>query len=293
VDAAGLRAFLAVAEAGSISRGAKALGLRRAALQRRLSAFEEEVGEPLFVRERRGVWPTERGVSILEGAADVLRRWNGLRDQLRGEQEVVGLVRIALCVGLATPVMAHLARLSSEVLRNGRYEVFVSDDPVSHLGDTADLAVLLGADPPDGPWRVATIRRLKERLWASEDYLERRGTPTSLAELADHQVMLWSRPGRPTRHVPLRDGGTHALDPWSVSNDPWLVQRAAEAGAVVGLCPVGPLPSNVHPVPKLVPVLEDVVGAPCPLRVVLPRGAFELPSARQAISLIRRLLEGA
>jgi DNA-binding transcriptional LysR family regulator len=291
VDAKGLRAFLAVAEAGSISKGAKRLGQRRPALQRRITAFESELGHTLFVRERRGVRPTDFGASILADAADVLRRWDDLSDRLRSERALVGLVRHVVSVGLAPPAFAGLMGISAGVLAESRLEVFVSEDPISHLGDTADLAWLLGEEPPEGPWRVATIRRLRERLWASEAYLQRWGTPTSLAELSEHRVMLWNRPGRPVRHLPLRDGGTHPIDPWTVTNDPWFVQRSVEAGAVLGLCPQGPLPAKLHQAPTLVPVLEHIVSATCPLRVVLPTGAFELPSARQTMALLRTMLE--
>lgn len=49
-----MRGFLAVAEGGSLSAGARQLGLTQPTLGRQITALEQELGLVLFAREGRG-----------------------------------------------------------------------------------------------------------------------------------------------------------------------------------------------------------------------------------------------
>ena len=68
-----LRAIVAVAEFGSISHAAKALGTTQPALSRRLAALEQASGIRLFDRDRRlGTRPTVIGMYVIELAHGLL-----------------------------------------------------------------------------------------------------------------------------------------------------------------------------------------------------------------------------
>ena len=68
-----LRAIVAVAEFGSISHAAKALGTTQPALSRRLAALERASGIRLFDRSRRqGTRPTVIGTHVIELAHGLL-----------------------------------------------------------------------------------------------------------------------------------------------------------------------------------------------------------------------------
>ena len=68
-----LRTVVAVAEFGSISHAAKALGTTQPALSRRLAALERASGIRLFDRSRRhGTRPTVIGIYVIELAHGLL-----------------------------------------------------------------------------------------------------------------------------------------------------------------------------------------------------------------------------
>lgn len=68
-----LRTIVAVAEFGSISHAAKALGTTQPALSRRLAALERASGVRLFERSRRhSIRPTVIGMHVVELARGVL-----------------------------------------------------------------------------------------------------------------------------------------------------------------------------------------------------------------------------
>src|SRR3990167_1368244 len=67
-DWALLRVFVAVAEAGSWTRAAQALGSSQPTLSRQIGALDAQVGCALFERTRRGLRMTEAGVALLAPA---------------------------------------------------------------------------------------------------------------------------------------------------------------------------------------------------------------------------------
>jgi DNA-binding transcriptional LysR family regulator len=68
-----LEYFLAVAEAGSFTRGAALVSVSQPSLSHSIAALEREVGSPLFERLGRGVRLTPAGEALLEPARRTLR----------------------------------------------------------------------------------------------------------------------------------------------------------------------------------------------------------------------------
>jgi DNA-binding transcriptional LysR family regulator len=68
-DLALVRSFLAVYRAGSVSGGARALGLTQPAVTKQLQAFERQVGRPLFTRLARGLSATPAAHALARAAA--------------------------------------------------------------------------------------------------------------------------------------------------------------------------------------------------------------------------------
>ncbi len=61
-----LRAFAAVARAGSLTRAAADLRLSQPAISKHISALEKEIGRPLFIRRARGVVLTTTGQQLAD-----------------------------------------------------------------------------------------------------------------------------------------------------------------------------------------------------------------------------------
>jgi len=72
MDTFQLKAFLKIAELGSISRAAVSLGFAQPSLSQQLLRLEDEVGFQLFVRTARGVIITEAGRVFREHARQIL-----------------------------------------------------------------------------------------------------------------------------------------------------------------------------------------------------------------------------
>lgn len=83
IDLRRLRAFVAVAEEGHVTRAAERLGMQQPPLTRLLRGLEAELGVLLLRRLPRGVRPTEAGQVLLEEARAVLARTAELEDAVR------------------------------------------------------------------------------------------------------------------------------------------------------------------------------------------------------------------
>lgn len=83
-DLVDLRLFVAVVEAGSISKGAEAAHLALASASARVSGMEKTLGVPLLERGRRGVAPTAAGRALLHHARSIGAAVEQMRGDLRG-----------------------------------------------------------------------------------------------------------------------------------------------------------------------------------------------------------------
>ncbi|HEV3468276.1 MAG TPA: LysR family transcriptional regulator [Pyrinomonadaceae bacterium] len=100
-----LRTFREVAESLSFTRASQKLNLTQSAVSHQIKALEHELGEPLFIRAKRGVKLSDAGRLALEYAGRILEEADALRERISGrDHEPRGRVRAAA----ATQAFVHL-----------------------------------------------------------------------------------------------------------------------------------------------------------------------------------------
>lgn len=97
-----IEAFRATMEAGSVSAASRLLFISQPSLSRLIADLEHEVGFSLFIRERRGMKPTEEARLFYR---DVERSYLGLRELRTAAREIKGFGRSRFSFG-ATPGVA-------------------------------------------------------------------------------------------------------------------------------------------------------------------------------------------
>ncbi len=106
-----LRYYLAVCEAGSMSRAAKRLHVTQPTLSRQISELERELGCALLVRHSRSVEPTEEGMHLVARASDIVSLADLTEDEYRNLGKVVaGDIRIACGESSGMALVADVAR---------------------------------------------------------------------------------------------------------------------------------------------------------------------------------------
>jgi molybdate transport repressor ModE-like protein len=146
LDSNDLRLFLLIAEAGSITAGAKQACLALASTSARLRSMEEALGVSLLIRERRGVQLTEAGRALLHHARAVRQQMDRMRDEL--SEYAHGLKGHIHLLGNTAAVTEYLpdalgAFLIANPLINIDLEERLSHDIVAALVDgVADIGIV-------------------------------------------------------------------------------------------------------------------------------------------------------
>lgn len=125
------------------------------------------------------------------------------------------------------------------------------------------------------------------RVVASPDYLARRGTPTSVAELGEHRLAAWLGPEHDVRAWPLRAGGQVPVAPMLISNDAHVLRRHVRAGFGLALLPDADLDPFGLPVDELVAVLDELVGGDVALNLTMPEALADSRKISKMVELIR------
>lgn len=202
--------FGAVAEHGSLSAAARALGLTPSAVSRIVARIEARLGVRLLVRTTRALALTAEGQAYLRAARRILADMAEVEDAIADQASPRGRLRVTASLAHGR---LHVVPLLGDF--TARYpgivvDLNLSDRIVDVLGGQADVAVRFGqlADSP------LTARKLGETgrvVVASTGYLARHGTPQVPDDLIGHNCLSFNfrraEPGWPFRE----DGRDRAL----------------------------------------------------------------------------------
>jgi DNA-binding transcriptional LysR family regulator len=188
LDWTDLRDFIAVAEAGSLSAGAKRLKVSQPTVSRRIAALEQHLKIRLFDRVPRGLELTEAGEDLLQRARRMEIEALAIeRSALGADAAPEGAVRISVIELFSEWLAEEFAAFSADYPKI-RIELIVDNNSANLIRREADIAVRMFR--PDQPDLVA--RRVGEHglgFFASPGYLARRGTPERFRDLQDHDIV--------------------------------------------------------------------------------------------------------
>lgn len=184
-----VRAFLAVAEQGSLSAAARALGSSQPTLGRQVRAMQEVLGIELFRRRDRGLSLTEAGEALLPAARAMRQAALDIELAAAGRGETLeGTVRVTSSVVVATyHLPAILARLRREEPLIS-LELFASDESSKLHFREADIAVRMYR-PKQLDLVTLLLGELRIGVFAAKSYAKRRGLPRTPKALLAHDIV--------------------------------------------------------------------------------------------------------
>uniref|UniRef100_UPI0035629F48 LysR family transcriptional regulator n=1 Tax=Phaeovulum sp. TaxID=2934796 RepID=UPI0035629F48 len=213
-----LKFFLSVASEGSTISAARSLGVNQSTVQRRLATLEQNLGQRLVERLPSGYRLTALGVALLPLAQSVAKAASafeqGVADQGRSR---VGIIRLTCPEPIAfrltkSGILDRFHHANPHV----KVEFVLSDQYVDLSKGEADVALRSGDTDDD----VLVGRKIANSLWAvyaSRQYTERNGAPSSAGDLAahpliafeesmsKHRVMTWLKEVAPTATYAARN----------------------------------------------------------------------------------------
>jgi DNA-binding transcriptional LysR family regulator len=261
--------LLAVAEAGSLSAGARRLGMPLATVSRKVSDLEAHLHTRLFNRGSRRLELTEAGQSyvaasrrILEDVAEAERAASGEYRAPRGDLVITAPIVFGRLHVL--PIVGAFLKAYPPI----DVRLILADRVVNLLEEHVDVALRIGQLPDSSlvATRIGSIHRV---VCGSPAYLEWRGTPATPRDLEAHDCITFEGLMSP-RSWTFRAGKQDV--PVTVRSR--LVVNTAEAAIDMAIAGIGLTRALSYQIVEalsggdLAIVLKDFEPAPVPVSLV-------------------------
>ncbi|OZI31577.1 hypothetical protein CAL29_27190 [Bordetella genomosp. 10] len=191
-----LRYFVKCVDLGSLNQAAEVLHVAQPALSQQLSILEGELKQPLLIRSKKGVVPTEAGKVLYRHAQTILRQSRLAYEDVQNSgahltgSVTIGMAQFSMATRLAVPLIGRVRARHPGIL------LYVNENssiPMSEmiLSGRADLALigtsLYGAKPPHG---LSFLPLIDEPLYLVADRTEHACAASDIAALADVGLAL-------------------------------------------------------------------------------------------------------
>lgn len=269
-----VRGFLATVEEGSLSAGARVLGVTQPTLSRQISALEQSLGITLFERGHRSSELTAAGLELVEHVRAMYSAATHISLTASGQSQTIkGHVKITCTNNVATyhlpPILKRLRMKAPDI----EIELVTSNDVRDLKKREADIAIRHGR--PDQPDLIAKlVGETTAYFYASTDYLDNAGRPKSIEDFSAHDFIGFETA---TQLIPyMKAMGIE------VTRDNFKIY--SESGtAIIGLLRQGlgiaiSSENDVRDIPGLEQVLPESAAIPIPFWLVTHR---ELHTSRR------------
>lgn len=187
-----LEIFVAVVEAGGIGAAADRLGLGKSAVSRRLAELETRLGATLIHRTTRRLNLTDDGRAFYERSVAILADLEEAESAVRqAHGALTGRLKVTLPQSFG---LLHLAPLIQAFMARHpdlRFELDFNDRQADLVQEGFDLAIRI-ARLEDSSLIARRLCPIRSGVYASPDYLARRGTPATAADLKAHTCLVYS-----------------------------------------------------------------------------------------------------
>ena len=183
--------FVTVAQEGSLSAAARALGLTPSAVSRIIARAEQRLGTRLLLRTTRALTFTAEGEAFLRGARRILADMDEVEGAITDQGVPKGRLRVSAALGHGRLTIVPLVADFTARYPNIVVDLSLGDEVVDILAGQADVAIRFG-HLPDSPLTARRLGHTGQVVVASPDYLERHGTPQQPEDLLKHNCLRFN-----------------------------------------------------------------------------------------------------
>lgn len=184
-----LRIFHAVALSKSLTKAGETLNLSQSAVSRQISALEEKMGIALFQRHARGLVLTEQGEILQRTVSEMVTKLQQTEIALtEATARPKGPYKLTVPATFGTLWLAAQMREYTDLYPEIDVTLICEDRELDLTTREADAAIRF--HPTTHPDLVQVpLMRLRNGLYASNDYLREYGVPSKLSDLAKHKLL--------------------------------------------------------------------------------------------------------
>jgi DNA-binding transcriptional LysR family regulator len=280
--------FVKVVEQGSFRGAARALGVPKSNVSRKVSELEEHLGARLLQRTTRHVGVTDAGAAYHRHATMAVAT---LQDAERAVLDLVdkpsGMLRLTASINFGLLFLPAVVHDFLEENPEVQITVELSDRRVDLVEEGFDLAIRAGA-LPDSTFIAQRLGGTQVVCFASPGYLKKRGVPKTPDDLAEHDCLLYGlsnvttwtfRGARKPRQLPVKGR--------LVSNNYLFLRDAATRGLGIVRAPeliaIEALRRG-----RLKTVLDDFLLPESPIHAIYPSARHLSPKVRTFVAFLKK-----
>lgn len=184
-----LQVFLSVAETGSLSAAARALGQTQPTVGRHIQSLEASLDVALFKRQARGMALTAEGEALLDHARAMRGAADALQLQAAGrESDLRGTVRITASEFVSLHFLPRMVAEARDTYPEIEVEIVATDRAENLLFREADIAIRMFR-PTQLNLVAKKIGVVELGLFGSVSYIQKHGYPMTPADMAHHNII--------------------------------------------------------------------------------------------------------
>jgi DNA-binding transcriptional LysR family regulator len=184
-----LRIFHAVADAGSLTHAGDTLHLSQSAVSRQIRALEDSLNTTLFHRHARGLILTEQGELLFDATVAMSKRLDAASARIRdSEEEVFGDLRVTTTIAFGSLWMAPRLPKLYEKYPDLKIDLMLEERVLDLPMREADVAIRM-KEPSQADLIRRRLMSIRMRLYATQEYLDKNGTPETIDDLVDHRLI--------------------------------------------------------------------------------------------------------
>ena len=184
-----LQSFAAVVESGSLAGAARKTGGSQPTMSRHMGMLEASLGVQLFDRTGVGLVLTPTGVALYEEAKRMSEASKRIALSAAGQSEAIaGTIRISASETMAAWILPSILTRLNQAEPEITIELVSSDKTSNLLMREADIALRMFR-PSQTELIARKVGSVKIGMYASREYIARRGAPASVSEIASHVLI--------------------------------------------------------------------------------------------------------
>ena len=186
-----IEVFIEVAQGLSFSGAAQRLGMAKGNVTKHVAWLEQNLGVQLLTRTTKSVSLTESGLSLLENGRDLLDRAENVDNAVRQSvQQTKGILRLGAPPSFGAFHLVPIITAFSSAHPDIQVVLYLDDGRTDLVAEGLDMSVRIATSLKDTSQVAYKLAVVPQLLVASPDYLKKRGMPTDVADLANHDCMV-------------------------------------------------------------------------------------------------------
>ncbi|WP_224368034.1 LysR family transcriptional regulator [Hyalangium versicolor] len=223
--------FVTVAETASMSAAARKLGLPKSSVSRGVAGLEASLGVQLFHRTTRNVALTTAGTAFYEKARPLVASLRTLTGSLpEQEAEPSGELRVTAPVDMGLTFLPVLAARFSARYPAVTLDIRLTNRRVDLIAEGFDVALRVSGKLPDSTLVARKVSGLDMALYASPNYVARRGQPRTPEDTGTHEWVC-------VHHMKVPSSLAAPKRPRLVTDDLMFAHRSIREGLGIGILP--------------------------------------------------------